>query len=311
MAPHESIIGAVSNATQIRANSDVSAVTAADTTQLLLLALLWGASFLFMRVAAPEFGPVSLVALRVAIAALVLAPFLRLPNWRSSAPRVAWLGVVNSAAPFCLFAYAAVHLPAGFSAILNATAVLWAAAIGWALFGAPLDGRGLGGALVGVAGVIVMVSHRLVWPEAAGDGTGPAVAAAVAATVCYGYAVHYSRRHMTGIPSRSVAAGSQLAAALVLAAPGVALWPPVPPSLMATVCVLGLGTLSTAWAYLLYFRLIERIGAARAMTVTVLVPAFGVALGAIVLGEALTMATVIGGALVLVGCSLALGGRPR
>jgi drug/metabolite transporter (DMT)-like permease len=159
--------------------------------------------------------------------------------------------------------------------------------------------------------VVVMVGHKLVWGETVADGAAGAVAAAVAATVCYGYAVHYSRRNLAGVPSRSVAAGSQVAAAVVLAIPGLALWPAATPSMTAVVCVLALGTLSTAWAYLLYFRLIERIGAARAMTVTVLVPAFGVVLGVIVLDEALTTATMVGGALVLSGCSLALGGRSR
>lgn len=286
-------------------------MTATDTAQLLLLALLWGGSFLFMRVAAPEFGPAALVTVRVAIAALLLAPFLRLEDWRRDAPRLAWLGLVNSALPFCLFAYAALHIPAGLSAILNATAALWAAAIGWGFFGVALHARATVGVLVGVVGVVVMVGHKLVWGETVADGAAGAVAAAVAATVCYGYAVHYSRRYLAGVPSRSVAAGSQVAAAVVLAIPGLALWPAATPSMTAVVCALALGTLSTAWAYLLYFRLIERIGAARAMTVTVLVPAFGVVLGVIVLDEALTTATVVGGALVLSGCSLALGGRSR
>jgi drug/metabolite transporter (DMT)-like permease len=288
-------------------------MTAADTAQLLLLALLWGGSFLFMRVAAPEFGPAALVAVRVAIAALLLAPFLRpsLEGWRHNAPRLAWLGFVNSALPFCLFAYAALHIPAGLSAILNATAALWAAAIGWAFFGVALNARAMISVLVGVVGVAVMVGPKLVWGQTNSDGVAGAVTAAVAATVCYGYAVHYSRRYLAGVPSRSVAAGSQMAAAVALATPGLALWPASTPSMAAVVCALALGTLSTAWAYLLYFRLIERIGAARAMTVTVLVPAFGVLLGVIFLDEALTAATVAGGALVLTGCSLALGGPSR
>lgn len=300
-----------STTTPIPAASDTAPVTAGDTARLLLLGLLWGGSFLFMRVAAPEFGPVSLIAVRVAVAALVLAPFLRLHGGRAPAMRVAWLGLVNSALPFCLFAYAALHLPAGFSAILNATALLWAVVIGWGLYGVRPHARALTGALVGVAGVGVMVTPKLAWPGELAGASGPAVGAAVAATVCYGYAAHYSRRRLAGVPPRSMAAGSQLAAALVLAGPGVACWPAAPPSGAATACALGLGTLSTAWAYLLYFRLIERMGAARAMTVTVLVPVFGMALGVIVLGEAPTVAMAVGGALVLAGCSLALGGRPR
>lgn len=286
-------------------------MTALDVMQLLTLGLLWGGSFLFMRVAAPEFGPVSLIALRVTLAALLLAPFLKAVGGRRVAARVAWLGLVNSALPFCLFAWATLVLPAGFSAILNATALWWSAAIGWCLFGAIPARRALLGAAVSVLGVALMVRHQLLGAGPPPPGTGAAIAAAVAATACYGYGSHYSRRHLADVPSRSIAAGSMLAAALVLALPGVAMWPAARPSAHAALAALALGAFSTAWAYLLHFRLIERIGASRAMTVTVLVPAFGVVLGVLVLGEPLTPGMGLGGALVLLGCSWALGGRRR
>jgi drug/metabolite transporter (DMT)-like permease len=302
-------------ASRIHASSNppraIAGVSGVDVAQLVLLAGLWGGSFVFMRVAAPAFGPVPLVALRVAVAAFILAPFLRLPDWRHMAPRLAWLGVVNSAVPFALFAHAALHLPAGFSAILNATAALWAVAIGWGLFGRAVDGRALAGVVAGVVGVMCMVGPQLVWSHQVDDGTAVAVAAAVAGTVCYGYAAHYSRQHLSGVPSRSIAGGSLRPAAVVLAFPGLWLWPEARPSSPAVACAVALGALSTAWAYLLYFDLIQRIGAARAMTVTLMVPAFGVLLGPFLLGEALSFSTVIGGALVLLGCVLALGGRSK
>ena len=154
-------------ASRIHASSNppraIARVSGVDVAQLVLLAGLWGGSFVFMRVAAPAFGPVPLVALRVAVAAFILAPFLRLPDWRHMAPRLAWLGVVNSAVPFALFAHAALHLPAGFSAILNATAALWAVAIGRGLFGQAVDGRALAGVVAGVVGVMCMVGPQLVW----------------------------------------------------------------------------------------------------------------------------------------------------
>lgn len=290
---------------------EIRPVTAADALALLVLGCLWGGSFLFMRVAAPEIGPISLVALRVTLAACLLAPFLKLTGGRHHAARLAWLGLMNSALPFCLFAWAALHLPAGLSAILNATALWWSAIIGWCLFGTATGRRAMVGAIVSVLGVALMVGHKLLGAGStlSGTGTGAAIAAAVAATACYGYGSHYSRRYLASMPSRSVAAGSMLAAALVLALPGIALRPASLPSAPAALAALALGAFSTAGAYLLHFRLIERIGASRAMTVTVLVPAFGVVLGVVVLGEPLTLGMALGGTLVLFGCSLALGGR--
>lgn len=291
------------------ASADTRPITALDVVHLLVLGGLWGGSFLFMRVAAPELGPVSLIALRVTLAALLLSPFLKATGGRHLAARVAWLGLVNSALPFCLFAWAALVLPAGLSAILNATALWWSAVIGWCLFGTAMGMRAVLGAVVSVLGVVLMVGHQLPGTGPTPPGTGAAIAAAVAATACYGYGSHYSRRHLAAVPSRSIAAGSMLAAALVLAPPGVVLWPASSPSARAALAALALGVFSTACAYLLHFRLIERMGASRAMTVTVLVPAFGVVFGVVVLGEPLTPGMGLGGALVLLGCSLALGGR--
>lgn len=201
-------------------STDNRPITTTDAMQLLVLGVLWGGSFLFMRVATPEFGPIPLAALRVTLAALLLSPFLKRAIQRDSAAHVARLGLLNSAVPFCLFAWAALHLPAGLSAILNATALWWSAAIGWLVFGTTTHRRGLAGALVSVLGVALMVGHQLLAAGATAPGTGAtvgaAMAAAVAATACYGYGSHYSRRHLAAVPPRSIAAGSMLAAALVL-----------------------------------------------------------------------------------------------
>jgi drug/metabolite transporter (DMT)-like permease len=283
-----------------------SALAPCDIAQLLLLGLLWGGSFLFMRIAAPEFGPGALVAVRVIVAAALLAPLLRQHDWRAAKPQIFWLGFINSALPFCLFAYAALHLPVAFSAILNSTAALWAAAIGWLFFGVSTQFRVLLGILVGLTGIVLMIGHKLAWSSLIASGFVSAMIAAIAATACYGYAAHFSRRYLADVSSRSLAAGSQAAAALWLLIPGAVLWPKQLPSITATLCVLALGTLCTAWAYLLYFRLIERIGTARAMTVTLLVPAFGSLLGVVVLGETLTLSMLFGGVLVLIGCTLSI-----
>jgi drug/metabolite transporter (DMT)-like permease len=140
-----------------------SALAPGDIAQLLLLGLLWGGSFLFMRIAVPEFGPGALVMLRVIVAAALLAPLLRQNDWRGATSHIVWLGFINSALPFCLFAYAALHLPVAFSAILNATAALWAAAIGWLLFGVRVQSRAILGIVVGLTGVVSMMGYKLVW----------------------------------------------------------------------------------------------------------------------------------------------------
>lgn len=284
-----------------------------DIGELLLLGLLWGASFLFMRVAAPEFGPVPLVALRVGVAALLLAPLLR-GVWRQPEARhwrrpVVLVGFGSAALPFCLFAYAALSLAAGFSAVLNATAILWGAALGWILFGTRLGRAQAVGVMVGVLGVTWMVGHRLAWNAGAADDVSlaMAVAAGVLATACYGASAHYTQRRLAGAPPPVVAAGSQAAAALMLLVPGWLAWPARKPSWLAWVCALVLGALCTALAYLLYFRLIARLGAQRAMTVTMLVPASGVLLGVVLLHEPLTPGVVFGGSLVLAGSALVLG----
>lgn len=292
---------------------DINVPLSAQTVmELLLLSALWGGSFLFMRAAAPEFGPVALIAVRVALAALLMLPLLlRRPertalrkHWRA----IAVVGVFNSALPFCLFALAAVSLSAGFTAMLNATAALWSAALGWCFFGQRVQPRAALGLALALCGVVALVWSRLAWPDVAVSRTAVAwaIVAAVAATACYGACAHYARLRLGNVSPMVVAAGSQVAAALLLALPGWWLWPIAPPTTAAWLAVVGLGLLSTALAYVLYFRLIANIGAARAMTVTLLVPVIGVILGVLVLGESIDMTSGLGALLVLLGTGLAL-----
>jgi drug/metabolite transporter (DMT)-like permease len=291
-------------------------ISALDLAELMLLGLVWGASFLFMRVAAPEFGPVPLIAVRVTVAALVLAPLCRpwvggigLGPWRA----LLVVGLLNSALPFCLFAYAALWLPAGTSAVLNATAALWGVALGALCFGVAVKRAALVGVLLGVAGVALMVAHKIVVPAEGGAGaatTALAITAALLATACYGWSAHYCGRRLSSVPPRVVAAASQGVAALLLLLPGWWMWPAQWPSARAWACAVALGVLCTALAYLMYFRLIARLGTARAMTVTMLVPAFGVLLGVALLDEPFTFGIAAGGALVAFGCALVLNPWP-
>ena len=283
-----------------------------DVVELVALAALWGASFLFMRVAAPEFGPVALTALRVAGAALLLLPLLaargQVDSLRTHWRPIAVVGLVNSALPFALFSLAALAISAGLASIFNTTAAMWAALIAWAWLGEKLTPSRLFGLALGFVGVLGLAWDKASLP-AGEHGVRPAVAIAcvLLATLCYGYAANYTRRRLTGVPPLAVAAGSQTAAAAMLALPALAWMPPVLPSLTAWLNLAALALLCTGVAYLLYFRLIARVGAARAITVTYLIPLFAMLWDFLFLAERITPPMLAGGAVILLGTALATG----
>jgi drug/metabolite transporter (DMT)-like permease len=283
-----------------------------DLADLLLLAMLWGGSYIFMRAAAPAFGPVALIAWRVGIGALVLIPLLaragHLPALRSQAGGLLVVGLTNSALPFLLFAYATLTITGGFAALLGATAPLWAAVVAYVGWGERLRRTQVIGLLLGFAGVVLLVWDRLA-PAADQDGpaNAMAIAAALAATLSYGWSANYSRRRFAGVPPLLVAGGSQVAAALSMLPLGVLMPPSAPPSPTAWLCALVLGVACTGLAYPLFFRLIENAGAARAISVTFLVPVFAALWGGLFLSETLGVRMLIGGAIVLLGTALAAG----
>lgn len=283
-----------------------------DVAELIALAAIWGASFLFMRVAVPEFGPVALTALRVAGAVLFLLPLVA---WRghAGALRAHWkaisvVGIVNSAVPFVLFSLAALAINAGLSSIFNATAPLWGAVIAWLWLGDRLSGSRLAGLALGFAGVLGLAWDKASFkPGEHGVSAVVAIGACLLATLCYGFAANFTKKHLASVPPLAVAAGSQAAASVVLALPALALAPDTIPGGRAWASVATLAVLCTGVAYLLYFRLIAHLGASRAITVTYLIPLFGVVWGALFLGEALTPAMAIGGMVILLGTALATG----
>jgi len=277
---------------------------------LVLLAAVWGASFLFMRVAVPQFGPLPLMALRCAIGAAVLVPLLA---WRGGfgvlrERPIAFgvVGLLNSALPFALFGFATLTLSAGFCALLNATTPLWAALVAYAWLGDAPSRRQLAGLAIGFGGVLVLVAGR---GEIAPGGGLLAVLAALAATLSYGLAAGHARRYMTGTPPLALAAGSQIAATAVLAVPAAFAWPERMPDAGAWLAALALGAACTGLAYVLYFRLLTRAGAATATAVTYLVPVFAVLWGGLFLGERPTPTMLAGGAVIFAGTVLATGMR--
>jgi drug/metabolite transporter (DMT)-like permease len=214
------------------------------------------------------------------------------------------IGAINSAAPFALFAYAAMYLPASYSAVLNATSPVFGAVFAALWLNERLTLRRVTGALTGVAGVALLVGFG---PVVADANVVLAALAAIGGACCYALAAVYARRRAAGIEPFALAAGSQVGAALVLA-PGLAAWPGAEsfgPGIVAS--VLALAVACTALAYLIYFRLIANVGAARALTVTLLIPVFGVLWGVVFLGEVLSSSMLAGGALVIVATWLVVG----
>lgn len=276
--------------------------------ELILLAALWGASFLLMRISVPEFGAIPLIELRVVIAAAALAPFLRAGDGIAALGRhwkpIAVQGITHAAVPFCLLAFASLHMTAGSVSIANASAPLFAALIAWLLLGDNIGWQRLLGLATGFAGVVILLTDKL------GPGIDAGLLAAIAsvtAAAMYGFAAVYSRKNLAGVNPVAVAAGSQLVAAVLLLLPAVWLWPTGPISGRAWIAVIFLGVACTGFAYSVYFRLITNVGPTRAITVTYLVPAFAVFWGAVFLNETLSGSMILGGAVILAGTALATG----
>ena len=283
-----------------------------DIAELVALAAIWGASFLFMRIAVPEFGPLALTALRVGLATLCLLPLLQWHSQMGALRRhwkaIAIVGLFNSALPFVLFSVAALAINAGLSSIFNATAPLWGALIAWLWLHDRLSASRVLGLFIGFLGVVFLAWDKASFqPGDAGVSAGLAIGACLLATLCYGFAANYTRQRLTGVPPLAVAAGSQAAATVVLVLPALWAAPQTMPGAAAWGSVAVLAVLCTAVAYLLYFRLIAHLGAPRAITVTYLIPLFAVLWGALWLREEITLTMAAGGAIILVGTALASG----
>jgi drug/metabolite transporter (DMT)-like permease len=270
--------------------------------ELVILGAIWGGSFLFMRVAAHDFGPFALVEVRLFLGAVVLLPFL----WRARGQfnarlwlRLAGIAAINSAIPFVLFAWGAERAPAGIGAIANATAVMFTALVALIFYGEHISSRRTIGLVAGFVGVVVLASGKTggasVWP-AAFAGTG--------AALLYGVGTNLIRRQLVGLPAGAVAAATLVCSAALIFPLALMTWPSAPIPALSWLCAVLLGVLCTGLAFVLYYRLINRIGAPRAATVTYLVPLFGVLWAWLALGEPLTFTMAVAGALILGGVAL-------
>jgi len=276
--------------------------------EFVALAAIWGASFLFMRLGAAEFGPLATAGVRVAIGAATLIPILwfsgHWPVLRQHAGKILFIGVLSSGLPFVLFSYAVMSISTGLSAILNATTPLFGALIAWWWLHDRPDRSRILGLVIGFAGVVLLASGKASFKP---GGSGWAVLACLAATLCYGIAANFTKRHLSGVHPLATATGSQIGATLALAIPTAIYWPSHNPGLTPWLSLVVLGVMCSALAYILYFRLIAHLGPARAVTVTFLIPVFAVFFGTVFLGEALTGWMLMCGGVIVIGTALSTG----
>ncbi|NBB92803.1 MAG: EamA family transporter [Gammaproteobacteria bacterium] len=275
--------------------------------ELTLLGAIWGGSFLLMRVAAPEFGPFALVEIRLVFGALVLLPFVYRARRRLAGR---WhmlfaIGMINSAVPFTLFAWATAIAPAGISAIANSVTALFAVLFAGMMFGERIGIRRGFGLASGIIGVVVMIGMPM-----AGVPVGWAALAATTAAACYGLAGNLVKRYLAGLPPVALGGATLSCSAVVLSPMAVWHWPEQTLSAAVWASAVTLGVLCTGVAYALLFRLLEKIGPSGTATVTYLVPLFGVAWAWLVLAEPITSGMLIAGALILGGVALSQSRRP-
>ncbi|MGH8231014.1 MAG: DMT family transporter, partial [Steroidobacteraceae bacterium] len=237
--------------------------------ELTVLGAIWGASFLFMRVAVGAFGVWPLVEMRLGLGALLLLPFA----WRSRGAlahagwwRLVGIGAINSAIPFVLYAWGTERAPAGIGAITNSMTVPFTALVAFVFYRERISGPRVIGLCLGFIGVAVLASGKV-----AGASVGPAVLAGTVAALLYGFGANLIRRSLVGIPASAVAGATLLGASLLIAPPAIAAWPRTPIGPAAWLSAILLGVLCTGAAFVLYYRLIHRIGAPRAAAVTYLI----------------------------------------
>lgn len=283
--------------------------------EFLLLAALWGSSFLFMRLGAAEFGALPTAGVRVALAALFLLPVFFVSgvwaDFRQRMGKILFVGLLNSGIPFALFAFAVMHISTGLTSILNATVPLTGAAVAWVWLKDRPDAMRTTGLAIGFVGVCLLVIGKTGFslaPGAASSGEALlAMLACLLATVCYGLAASFTKRYLTGVHPLATASGSQIGAALGLALPTWWLWPAQTVSTGAWSAMVAVALLCTSLAYILFFRIIAKAGPSKALTVTFLVPVFALFYGRLFLDERITPWMIGCGLVIMVGTSLSTG----
>jgi drug/metabolite transporter (DMT)-like permease len=279
-----------------------------EILRLVFLAAIWGGSYTFMRVVAPVFGAIGTMWLRILIGGAALLAYALVARedlgFRQWWKQYLVIGALNSVFPFALIAHAMKTLPAGYGAILNALSPFFGVLFAAAMLGEKIDGVRLAGMAMGILGVAMIMN---LGPVSITIDTLIAVAMSVAATVSYGFISVYAKKHARGAPNFGVATGALILPALVIGPLCAPLTPWSIPSATVLLSLIALGILCSGIAYILYYGLIRDVGPTKAISVTFLIPLFGVMWGAIFLDEELTAGATIGGLIVLAGMALVLG----
>ncbi len=279
----------------------------ADLLRLFALSAIWGASFLFFRMAVPALGVAWFAELRVSIAAVAMLAYVHLSGARLDF-RTHWrayllMGVLNTALPWSLYAYGALHLGAGTMSILNALTPFFSAVCAALWLGEPFTPRKSAGLALGIVGVALVVG---LGPIAPTPDALLGVAACIAATLCYGVSATCLKRMGSSAPPISLSTATLLVASIAIAP-----FLPAPPPAEAfstgvVIAVLGVSFLCSALAFVLFFRLIADLGPTRTLTISFLIPVFGVLWGAVFLGEPIGPGTIAGGLTVLAATVLVI-----
>ena len=270
-------------------------VSLRDISELIFLSAIWGSSFLFLRLTSPVFGPIFLIEMRVLSGLAVLLPLFlflgKLAEFQKHWKMIATVSLMNMAIPFCFFAFSAVYIGAGLLSIINATVPIFSACVAYVVYKERLTGSSLLGLLIGFLGVVVLMFNP---GESFGSSGWLAILSALLACLLYGTAINLTVNNLQGVSGLTITAGGLFVSSLVLLP--FALWarPEVLPVGNIWWSVFALGIVCTGFGFVMFYRLIDRIGAGRAIMTTYLIPVFSILWGNIFLGESVTLIMVVG-----------------
>ena len=280
-------------------------VSLRDISELIFLSAIWGSSFLFLRLTSPVFGPIFLIEMRVLSGLAVLLPLVlflgKLAEFQKHWKMIATVSLMNMAIPFCFFAFSAVYIGAGLLSIINATVPIFSACVAYVVYKERLSRSSLLGLLIGFLGVVVLMFNP---DESFGSSGWLAILSALLACLLYGTAINLTVNNLQGVSGLTITAGGLFVSSLVLLP--FAFWarPEVLPVGNIWWSVFALGIVCTGFGFVMFYRLIDRIGAGRAIMTTYLIPVFSILWGNIFLGESVTLIMVVGCILVLLGVGL-------
>lgn len=283
---------------------------AKNTLRLIILSAIWGGSFIFMRVISPVLGPILTASMRTLIAGLFLIIIFKFTgykiHWKRDYKQLIIIGIVNSSIPFFMYSYAALHIPASLSSILNSMSPMFGAILSAIFLIEPLSVKKSIGLILGSIGVGIISTLSV---TGAGLNYYLSLGACIIAAICYGISSIYIKLRASHIEPKAIAAGSQLFAGLALL-PFVFLSPvSFHLDFKLAITVILFAIISSAIAYLLYYELIKNVGPTKALTVTFLVPVFAILWGYILLREPITLSTIVGGIVILLGTYLVMSSK--